>query len=355
MLCLAALAFSSHACAQFGYMRKGNLYVQGELFDQGLFKNNRTLVFTENVKMVTYTPAQVEEYGWVNGAVYVKRGILNGEQTTDYFLLRLVNGERTLYKLREKRGSRFFIEHDSLLVEIKREALKSQLSQQLKACGSNQEVAASARFKATSLKRAVLLSNRCYAGFFPRLRLGAVAGFEFSSQSLGTIADHIFLTASALSPLVGISADVPLGMSPHWFMSAQATYQQNNFYKYQVDDNALVEYQDNFATLGFPLLIKYRGASSTWRPFIAMGPTPAIYWQQQNAWLSTTYIGSIAYLNQGAWDNIQKFQISGTISAGLEYSVTPTKALSLEVRIKKLIDAQVGPSQSLAILGSFYF
>jgi hypothetical protein len=258
--------------------------------------------------------------------------------------------------MEEKKSDRFFIEHDSSLVEIKKEvSLKDQLIQRLKPCISNQRIAASARFGPTSLKRAVLLSNRCYPGFFPRLRLGALAGYDFSSQSLGTTSDHIFLLAAASSLMAGVFVDIPLGMSPFWFMTVQATYQQNNFSKYQVDNNVTVEYQDNFSTIGFPLLIKYCGSSTTWRPFVAIGPTPAIYWQQQNAWLSTTYLGSTVYLNHGAWDNVKKFQVNGTISAGLEYSIATAKAVSVEVRVRKLIDAQVGPTQSFALLGSFYF
>jgi len=268
------------------------------------------------MKMVTYTPDQIEEYGLMNGQVYIKRDVQDKHETQGYFLLRLVDGARTLYELKEKKGNRFFIEHDSSLVEIREDAsLKDQLSQQLKPCSSNQHMVASARFGPTSLKRVVLLSNRCYTGFFPRLRLGALAGVDFISQSLGTIADHIFLQASATSPIVGIFADVPLGMSRSWSVTVQATYQQSNFSKYQVNDNTTVEYQDNFSTLGFPLLFKCRGSSSTWRPFIAFGPTPGINWQQQNGWLSTTYLGSLAYLNQGSWDNVKKFQISGTLCA----------------------------------------
>jgi hypothetical protein len=356
ILCLVLLTFANKVNAQLGYVRKGNLYIQGDVYDQGPYLNNRQLLFIEKTNPVTYTPSQIEEYGLIEGDVYIKRTVHDGQKTADYFLLRLVHGERTLYALKEKKGFHFFIERDSSLVDLKKGThLKDQLTLHLKRCGSSQEIAASARYGATSLKRAVLLSNACYTGFFPRLRIGALTGYEFSSQSLGTIADHIFLKASSSSPVVGVFIDVPLGMSPSWFMTVQATYQQNNYNKYQADNNVTVEYQDNFATIGFPLLFKYRGSSSTWRPFIGLGSTPAIYWQQQNAWLSTTYVGSIAYLNQGSWDKVKKFQISGTLSAGLEYSVTPRNAVSLELRVKKLIDAQVGPAQSFALLTSFYF
>jgi hypothetical protein len=337
-------------------MRKGTAYIQGEVSDQGLYKNNRQLVFIEQEKPVTYTPDQVKEYGLTNGDVYVKRSVPDGQKTTDYFLLRLVDGDRMLYVLKEKKGSRFFIERDTLMAEIKKTApLNDQLTLQLKRCSSNQQFARWARYKRTSLKRVLLLSNACYNGFFPRLRIGALTGLALSSQSLETVVDHIFLEALSTSPLVGIFADVPLGMSRSWSMMVQATYQQSNFSKYQANDNTTVEYQYNFSSLGFPLLFKYRGSSATWRPFIGFGPTPSINWQQQNAWLSTTNVGSIAYLNQGTWDNIKKFQISGTLCVGLEYSITPARAISLELRYKKLIDAQLGPTQSLALLGSFYF
>jgi len=42
-------------------MRKGNSYVQGEVSDQGLYKNNRQVAITENTKKVMYTPDQVKE------------------------------------------------------------------------------------------------------------------------------------------------------------------------------------------------------------------------------------------------------------------------------------------------------
>ncbi len=356
LLCLVALAFSGPVSAQLGYMRKGNSYVQGEVFDQGPYKNNRQLVITENTKPIIYTPDQVQEYGLIKGDVYIKRMVHDGQKTTPYFLLRLVDGDRRLYELKEKKGTRFFIERDTLMAEIKKELpLTNQLSTQLKPCSPNQQFVRWTRYKRTSLKRVVLLSNACYNGFFPRLRIGALTGLALSSQSLETVVDHIFLEALSTSPLVGIFADMPLGMSRSWSIMVQATYQQSNFGKYQANDNTTVEYQYNFSSLGFPLLFKYKGSSAAWRPFIGFGPTPAINWQQQNAWLSTTNVGSIAYLNQGTWDNVKKFQISGTLCAGLEYSITPAKSISLELRYKKLIDAQLGPTQSLALLGSFYF
>jgi len=356
MLGLVMLILSSKGIAQLGYLRRGTSYIQGTVSDQGLFKNNRQLLFAEKEESIAYTPDQVEEYGFIKGDVYIKRAVQDGQQATAYFLLRLVNGERALYELKEKKGSRFFIEHDSSLVEINKETpLKDQLSAQLKPCRSNQQIATLAHYGEASLKRAVLLSNTCYTGLFPRLRLGAFAGYEFSSQSLGSVADHIFLQASASSPIVGIFIDVPLGMSPSWFTNIQLTYQQSNFNKPQTDNNFTIEYQYNFSTIGFPLFLKYRGSSSSWRPFIALGPTPAIYTQQQNVWLTTTYLGSTAYLNHGAWDIVKKFQVSGTLCVGLEYSMTPTRAASFELRYKKLIDVEAGPNQSLALIGSFYF
>jgi len=47
--------------------------------------------------------------------------------------------------------------------------------------------------------------------------------------------------------------------------------------------------------------------------------------------------------------------VSATLCTGVEYSLTQKKAVSLELRYKKLIDAGVGPSQSIAFIGSFYF
>jgi hypothetical protein len=181
------------------------------------------------------------------------------------------------------------------------------------------------------------------------------AGYEMSSQGLESIINHISIKAAAASPLVGGFIDLPLGMSTTWVANIQATYQQINFNDFHVDNHVTVEYQYNYSAIGFPLFLKYRGAQAAWRPFVAMGLIPAIYTQQQNAWITTTYVGPNAYLNQGSWDDVKKFQMNGALSAGLEYSLNHNKAISIELRFKKLIDAQVGPSQSFALLGSYYF
>jgi hypothetical protein len=336
-------------------MRKDTLYVQGQLSDQGLFKNNRTLVFIEKNKPVEYGPNQVQEYGFMKGDVYISRK-LPGEQNL-YFLLRLVNGERSLYELREKRGSRFFIGHDSSLTEIKKGApLEPQLSQQLEPCGSKEHISSLASYKKIALKRAVLYSNNCYTGLFPRIRKGVFAGYEFASQSLGSIDSHITLQASGSFPTFGLFLDVPFGMSPSWFLNVQATFQQSSFSgNQQVDASHGYDYQFSFTSISLPMLFKFRGTSRTWRPFVSIGPTPAFNTPQKNALLSTHTVGTTAFLNIGTWDAIKTFQISGTLSTGVEYSLTQFKAVSLEMRYKKLIDGQVGPSQSFTVIGSLYF
>ena len=168
-MCLALLMLTNKVKAQWGYLKKGTSYIQGNVADQGIFRNNRLLLFIENEKPVMYAPNQVEEYGLINGDVYVKRAVHDEQKTTDYFLLRLVNGERTLYELKEKKGSRFFLEQDTSLIEIKKKlSLKDQL-RQLKPCSSNQQIAKWAHYGETSLKRTVLLSNKCYDGFIPQI------------------------------------------------------------------------------------------------------------------------------------------------------------------------------------------
>jgi hypothetical protein len=266
IIALVTLFSATHINAQLGYLRKGALYVQGNVSDQGIYKNNRQLIFTENGIAVTYTPEQIEEYGFVTGDTYIGRTVQNGQTSANYFLLRLVSGERTLYELKEKRGSRFFIEHHNSLVEIINDiSLKDQLSRRLKPCGSNQSIVGLATYGKAPLTRATWLTNNCYTGIFPTLRKGVFAGYEFSSQSLRSDIDHISVQASSSTPSIGVFLDVPLGMSTSWLMNIQAAYQQINFDDLHVDKNSTLEYQYNFSALGFPLLLKYRGSALRWR------------------------------------------------------------------------------------------
>ena len=354
--CLFVFLISSSVNAQLGYIRTDTLYFQGKLLDQGIFLNNREAKFRMGEKnMVTYTPGQLLDYGFINGDTYVKK-VLNEASNSEYFLLRLVNGERRLYELREKKGSRFFIEHDSALVEIKIEtSLSEQLSRVLKPCGTYQNVSTLARNNKASLTRAVLLSNKCYNGLFPRFRAGALLGYEIGSLSISNIVGPTSIQASGSSPVVGVFIDFPTGMSPYWFVNIEASYQQNSYGGFRVAGTQDQDYQFNFSTVSLPFLFKYRGTSTGWRPFVSLGPTPAMYTQKENSFLTTTSTGSVVTLTSGSFSNVKKFQVSGTLCVGLEYSLTQKKSVSLELRLKKFIEAGIGPSQSLGFIGSFYF
>jgi|GEM_PF-3461323 len=336
--------------AQSDYMRKDTLYVQGKIFSQRLYKNNRTLVFTEKSQSITYTPEQVQEYGLLNGDSYFTRKVPGDEKL--YFLHRLVDGKRTLYELKEKNGLRFFIEHDSTLTEIKKGQLNSQLSRELWPCGASQSIASLARFGRVSLRRAVWLSNRCFTGLFPRFRKGIFVGYESGIQSLESPSHDVVFTASNVSPVVGAFIDFPLHLAPSMFITVQATYQQNNYGGFLTDHNLSYDYQYNISTVGFPVLVKYRGSAPHFRPFLGLGVTPAIYWQKENTlWIATTQAAYVR-LNATTLDNQKKFLASGTLSGGLEYSLSPRHAISLEVRYKKLV-GELG--HSFAFIGSYYF
>jgi hypothetical protein len=357
LLCLFVILISSRVNAQLGYIRTDTSYIQGKVLDQGIFLNNRQAKFRTGKKegMVTYKPSQLLDYGFIKGDAYVKKTLQDGSKS-EYFLLRLVNGDRKLYELREKNGSRFFIEHDSALVEIQNEtSLSVQVSHELKPCGTYQQMSTLAHHTKASLTRAVLLNNKCYNGQFPRLRMGALLGYESSNLAVANIAGHTSIQTFGSSPLVGVFIDFPLGMSPFWFMNVEATYQQNSYGGFQAAGSLNRDYQFNFSTISFPLLFKYRGTSTVWRPFVSLGPTPAMYTQQENSLLTASSSGSVVNLTSGSLDNVKQFQVSGTLCAGLEYSLTQKKSVSLELRVKKLIDAGKGPSQSLAFIGSFYF
>jgi hypothetical protein len=353
---IATVLLVNKVHGQNGYIVKDSVYTQGEVSQQkSLYKNNRELIFTKRGKQATYTPDEIKEYGFLGGETYVTRKVPGGNKATNYFLLRLANGERALYQLREKRKSRFFIEHGKLLIELKRgRLLHDQLSTLLNPCISSSYKAKYTHFSKTSLKRAVLLTNSCFPGFFPRLRMGAFVGVAWSSISLTSIASSVSVTSQTSSPMIGVFVEVPLGISRSLSMDIQTTFQQNNFSGSQTSNSDRLDYQLSSYAIGFPVCIKYRGTSQSLRPFIATGLAPTIYSPQVNAVLTSTTVGSKVFLSNSTWDSITTFHLNAILSSGLEYSLNRGQAVSLELRANKQMDNQ-SASHSFAVIGSYYF
>lgn len=343
---------------QHGYVKSDSVFSQGKVFDRGLYNNNRQVQIREGKKVITYLPSQLIEYGINKYNVYVKRAVATagaGEKT-DYFLLRLVDGERRLFQLREKGKSRFFIEHDNSLVEIRKDQnLSEQLSRELNACNANGQIIRLARYNRASLSRAVALSNKCYTGFFPRLRKGLVLGYESTSQQLMSTFYHTNLQSTGVSPSIGIFVDFPFLSSNNWFVTLQPTYQENNFGGTTQIGSQTFDYQYNFSTLSFPMLIKYRSKSKSLRPFVGLGPVPALFSQQENKLLVIDNIGAISKISERSLDNQRSVQLSGAFSIGAEYSLNMKSAIGLEIRAKKLLNVNGASAQTIAIVGSYYF
>ncbi len=349
------------ASAQNGYLRTDSTYLQGTIVDQGVYKNNRELVFKDGNKIVTYTPEQVFEYGFMKGDVYVRRSIREGNQSKSYFFLRLVNGDRNLYQLKDDRDAmRFFIEHDSSLVEITSAAFRDQLATQLKPCGSSQNILKLVRFSRRSLKRAAILNNKCFKGLFPSTRVGGMLGYESNEFSLSNtvIVDHLYFQTTTTTPITGVFIDTPAGMIPSLFLNIGITYQQNSYGGSHIIGDQNQDYQFNFSTIGIPILFKYKINSTKFRPFVSIGPRPAFNLQQTNKWIMETATGPIVKIQEGIFNPVKAFQISAALNSGIEFSLSHKTAISVEARYSTVfdwVDTQGGSNQAFSFIGSFYF
>lgn len=355
LIFLVALIPLVTAAQRKAYVINDTSYLQVRAYDRATYKNNREVTMKLGGKTITYIPGQILEYGFMKGDVYVTRAVEAAGNASRYFLLRRVNGDRKLYELREEKGSRFFIEHDGSIVEIRKEDLREQLDRLLGHCGSYQNIASMARHSRLSLSRAVALNNRCFTGLLPRLRFGVLAGYERLTFPLTSNANYVSFKGDGRSRVAGIFIDFPIGLSRHWAVNIGTNYQRSSFTGFQVDSVGEHDYQFGFSAVSIPALVKHRSAALKWRPFVGFGVTTAINSQRENSLLNVKSNGSTIYVEDRNLDEVKRTQANAVLCGGFEYSLTQRTAISLELRFGKLIEAGTGQSGALGFIASLYF
>ena len=284
------------------YIATDSSVTSGIKLVKGLDKENAQFirVKAEN-EVLKYSPAQLKEYGFKNGEVYVAFDVVINGKNERYFLKRVVNGGISLFYLKLKAGvEKYYILSDESTDLIELPMNKSEILRMLETyadgCSSSAQNLKFVKPNRSSLTRFLNYLNNCSTYPYPKVRYSikiGIAGTNFYPIDKGDIyavGDY----KSDLSIRVGASLDVPVLSSD--FSCAPEIYFKRNHSASKYEDNKRFDLILNYSSLNFPLLFKYRFMKEGNIPFIQFGPlysrvikNSAVLYDYQVI-LSTTYI-----------------------------------------------------------------
>jgi hypothetical protein len=277
----------------------------------------------------TYYPNELKEYS-TGQHIYVSKTVTGASGSAQYFLFRPVKGEINLYVLKEQNGMRLFAEDGDQFVELRKDSFREQISNMM---GQDHAILRGIRlikFRKGSLTRYLTLYNKSYTGYLPVFRRGIFFGITSTTLVIRPSDEKINLGTS-LSPQVGVFIELPLGMNPHFFVDARATFQQNSYSKF-VDGNVRKDFLVNTSSVAIPVLFKFRSTSPVLRTSVAAGPSVAYYLRSDGDLFEAKSSGTVLEISKTSLDAISKFQAGGCVGVGIEYSLTPTKSVGIDLR-----------------------
>lgn len=312
---------------------------QGRIESQNRYKNNREVRFarSKTSPIVIYTPDDLIQYARKN-EVYDSKAVTDANGQKNYFLYRETEGPITLYSLKLRRGSRYFLFKDEVLTELTKKSFRSLLSNDFSESIQRQLPLVS--FHAPSMSRFVHLGNQGYSGSLPFVRKGIVFGLANTSPSVADNKSH--LSSPGLAPYYGLSFEFPLGFNPRLYFSFQPGYGKYDqvFHVHEGDINSDYIVKSSYVIL--PMLIKRMSTGLKVRHFVTGGVTIRYYNQLENTLIQATTVGHVINISRNENAKVSQLQIGANVGAGLEYSLTLRNIVSIELRLIKSYGVQGG-------------
>lgn len=354
LLVVITIGYIGGAYAQRGFIVKDSSYSEGFLTDQGIFRNNRSIVYLQHPKNPSreFFPNELSEFGFTKGDRYVSREVPENNSVARYFLLYLVDHkDNKLYQLETVDGTRFFTEINGSFIELKRETFREQLRTLFTKADYSGQIA-SASYKASSLIRLFKLYNSNYEGLSPTFRFGASVGVINQKVNTSSMAGTVSLSSDpALS--IGLVADFPFIAYSNWFINLNLLYHSNAFSKSETDASMTYDHLAKTSSLSLPAMLKYSSASKTLRYFIKAGPIVTYLVNKEYLVYRAEDNGNEVLITQHTLDSFGAFQLGGAAGAGLEYSLGRKFSIGIEARYSYegafFIDSQKHTTSNLAL------
>jgi len=314
-------------------------------------KDNSQFIRQETITgLVKHSPEQLSEYGFKNGTVFVSREILLEGKSKKVFLERLAKGQITLYYYIDKDTKTFFLELDSVLVELgKDKNFRDVLETHTNDFEWKTRQVKTVNYSKKSLTSLIDQYNSGKNKPIPFTRFGLLTGpittsWRTPPQAFNTYLNNSsFSNSSAIS--YGLFIDVPLSNSISINAGLNISEAETTtttvtlFGRY----NALVE----IISVDIPLLVRYTLPTLRIRPFINAGLMYSYNLKNENAIYRSEFRGSLFGVvpNQ---EFISRSMFGPTYGFGLQYAVHRRKVLSVEFRGNYLFMDQITLNKSQA-------
>ncbi|MBN2349147.1 MAG: hypothetical protein JXJ22_09935 [Bacteroidales bacterium] len=344
-LCLALIIFS----IQFSFGQKeykpgyiisnNNDTISGFINLKSNYSNSLECDFkkTKEEKPLIYSPDEISGYRIENSKFYVSREVKIDSLKTRVFLEYLVDGIVDLYYYRELTREFYFIEKDSVLIQLSNEEVEREINGVSMVGNSNQYIRMLNYLFSDSPEITRDLRNAEF-GYKPLINLtknyhnavckdydcidytkstrsniyiegflgGGVSwmGFKYSEDYLQTI-----------NPNMGIMFRfMPLRMFHKWNLLTGFNYSRNNFEGEILDEKDYVsrdyDILANYSYISFPFIIEYCFVSSKIQPIISFGLNNVIIFNENHRIKAGRYdIESV----------FRKYQYGIAFGAGVKY------------------------------------
>jgi hypothetical protein len=340
---LASLA----VVGQRGYIIKDSTVTFGvNINDSWRFLKSGTCSGIYRSRSFTYSPYDIEEYGFISGKVYISRKITIGDSTIKVFLEREVNGNTKLYNYRNKKINTYFIDKgDNYLIELPKKnkdgtGYQNKLLTLTSDCKEVSELCKFASFTNRSLSVLINQYNKCESSYFPHSKIGLIVSYGLVHLFPSPTGEYEYLgkndLASINSSSIGIFIDNPI-LASVFSVRAELSYDHCYYSLSKQLENLSYNLHGKMNTFTIPLLIMARLPFKKVQPYINGGIIQSILTRKDYSVYETNIYETFIEINKIDFDNYSKrLQYGYEMGIGVDYQLWSKDYISFEIRYKKL-------------------
>lgn len=364
IVCAVGICFNLYA--QENYIATDSSLTTGiKVLDGGDILNARFCRVMQNGKTIQYSPAEIVEYGFKDGSVYVSREITVRDSSRQVFLDRLVKDRTSLYYYKDSIMGAFYLEKEKTgLVEIHRNAMENagltfheMLTGQTSDCPHVSDAARLVSYRKKSLSRFVENYNTCKPKAFPFFKYGMYAGIGFSKLVyVAGVGNEYFQTENKYFKnadfeydpgfVFGFFIDYPIRVSDI-SIHPEVYFTKNDYSdNYEMDDQE-VDILINTSAVNIPVIFRYAVHTVKARPYMGVGFIYAYQFKQEFEIYTTPLDGSIDEPeNPDLPAPVVTNQFGLSAGAGLEVNLNYHLRLYLDTRYNVLYAVKVSGQES---------
>ena len=356
---LLAVIVNSPLVAQLAYYTTDSSTCFGiEVVNRGAYYNSKQCEVLIGNKPHILGPDKVKEYRLSNGRIYFSRRVLIEGVSKKVFLERIVKGKINLYYYKGDKGSKFFLDKDSLgFVEIVKRDEKGNsvfpgnIAKYINDCDTAVRILGLVTFHKAPLKTFINGYNSSTLLPFPFIRYGILIGVEKSELNQynkitdPTITQAIF--TQDYSSMFGLYLDIPIHQSNFSF-HPEIYIAKEGFSAHYEDYKSIADLVINTTSINLPILFRYTIPYNKCRPYLNLG----ISFNENIKNSNKVFRGSkdnnvIEFESATDIPLISAFQYGGVIGGGVQFPINYRNSVFIEARYNRLFgssDLSLGKS-----------